>query len=172
MVRILNMFGNLIIVGLLLDIVGAFVIAVPDFPELDRRFLFGRLRVGQDRMESGGLSRGDTGFDEMMSLLDRVKPVEDNGEKSDGIEEILVNSRGGMSGSEVYESDMNWGDEYVEARYGESAGFSNTAFYGPGEVYRLIRDETASQVTKVRGAGFLLLAGGFALQLIGTALGP
>lgn len=166
------MFADLIIVGLLLDIVGAFVIAIPDFPGVDRRFLFGRLRAGQDRMESEGLSRSDTGFDEMMSLLDRVEPVEDNGEKSDEIEEIQVNSLGGMSSLEIRESDVNWGDEYVEARYGESTGFSNTAFYGPGEVYRLIRDETESQVAKVRGAGFLLLAGGFTLQLIGTVLGP
>lgn len=166
------MLGDLIAVGLLLDIIGAFVIAIPDFPGLDRQFLFGRFRVGQDRMESGGLSRDDTGFDEVMSLLDRVEPVEDNGEEGDEIEEILVNSRGGMINAEIRESDMNWGDEYVEARYERSADYSNTAFYGPGEVYRLIRDETESQVAKIRGAGFLLLAGGFTLQLIGTVLGP
>lgn len=47
--------------GLALDIVGALTIAMPDFPILAKKFTFGKLRLGREALEAGGVHGRGTG---------------------------------------------------------------------------------------------------------------
>lgn len=165
------MFTKLVALGLVLDIVGAGVIAAPDIPGLDRSFRFGRLRASRRKMETGGLSKGESGFEEIKQIVAGLNPLEDfSDSQNQDLEKIVVHSRSGMQSDTTYQSNVNWGDEYVEGRYSSSEDASNTAFYDTGEVYRALFEQLEPAIRKFRLAGFLMLALGFLLQLLGTVM--
>ena len=156
-------------VGLVCDIFGAILLAAPDVDLLSKKFEFGRLRYARDRMESGGIQQGETGFE---SLLDIIKAVDPAAEASaeainDEVVEIIVDRRTGFATSKA---DFQWGEEYVEARYEDEANWDEADMVPVGEVYRRIREEATPEATRVRAIGLLLLAGGFSLQLVGNII--
>ena len=62
---------HLVIIGLLLDIVGAAVIAAPDIPRVNKQFYFGRLKRGKRRLEERlPLMIKETGHDEILNCIE------------------------------------------------------------------------------------------------------
>jgi hypothetical protein len=156
--------------GLVLDIVGAGVIAAPDIPRLNRFSRYGRLRIGREKLESGGVVRGEMGFEEIEAILEDLDPIEDFNDEGGEFEEVLLHQRGGFTSDKITQSDITWGNEYVEVRYEESDDLDDTAFYDVSEVFRELRKGIQPSVTKVRAGGFLTLASGFFLQLVAALL--
>lgn len=156
--------------GLGLDILGAGLIAVPDIPLANRYLKSGRLKIGRNFMESGGVTKGSIGFEEITQVLNQLEPVDDFSNDGGEPVEIAVNSRGGFTSDRIKESPMNWGEEYVEHRYEKEAELDDIAVFGVGDVYKEIRNRIEPQVTALRGGGFLILAFGFFLQFVGTLL--
>lgn len=60
--------------GLVLDIVGVLILAVPDIPRVARLFKFGKLRAARSALQYGGLEPGDTGFEQVVAIHDRSQP--------------------------------------------------------------------------------------------------
>ncbi|WP_135826971.1 hypothetical protein [Halorussus ruber] len=152
--------------GLLLDIFGATLIAVPDVPWLSELLGAGSLKRAREQMEAEGVTEDDVGFSDLETILNGIPPVSDIGTQNGGenYAEIIVNSKTGYPG----QVNFTWGEEYVEARYAQDADYDDMDYYPVGEVYRIIRSRVRKQATRIRLSGLFLLASGFSLQLLGT----
>lgn len=151
-------------VGLLLDLVGAILIAVPDASFLANQFEVGKLTEARKRMESGGVEKGDPGFEELNEAIQELDPVADHGSStlSDDYNEIVVNTKNGYGSMDA---DFQWGSKYVEARIGENPTWEDMDYYEVQDVYDIIQTEVKPQSAKFRLYGFSLLSFGFLIQI-------
>ena len=151
-------FAELQIIGLALDVLGAFVIVIPDIPYLREYHRAGRLRSGLNRLETLSLSRHETGYSDVTNLIHSIEPPEDS--DFDRPPEVLATRRENLakgSMNKVYGFySVEGNDEMVAERY------SNTAYSG---LRMRIQQEIGQSESKVRAYGFILLAGGFMIQI-------
>lgn len=142
--------------GLLLDIVGAFMIAWPDIPRLSQHLRSGRLRRGKHRIESNfPLAEGMTGHKEIVEEIEyyhqRAKEDPDyEFENLDYSTPLTVNK------DKIVTPPM--GDDRTQLEIGE---------FPYSGLEPIIQNKIRKQETRVRTVGFLCLATGFLLQLIG-----
>lgn len=161
----------LVITGLGIDILGAILIAFPDHPVLASKLKLGALREGKNKLDTGGVTRGETGFEEIEKILEGLEPVTEANEKpNENYVRISKNSRSGMAAAEAYEDPINWGDEYIEGFFAEENTYAYSDFYQVNPIYEEVRTQIRQQENRIRSTGFLLLAGGFLLQIIGNLI--
>lgn len=159
----------IIALGLALDIVGAFLIAVPDLPYLKTRFRFGRLRKAQRKIGLGGITQEDTGYRELVELLDErqnnigIEPEDVDKVQFGPTERYRVESSDEVT-TEVTAS--------LNVEYAEDAEFAGLSIsnhnMNPNSLYSLIFRDIERGERRFRAGGFVLLSIGFALQLIGS----
>lgn len=159
-------------VGLILDVVGAFLIAVPDLPRIRTWFRCGQLQRARQQMELGGVSKGDVGFETLVQLHSEMQPNIDI--TSDDVVRIAFEpteryefDSGNVIGTQV--------ESAVTIEYADEAEFSglnigSTTLGDPNHLYRLMFRDINEGEKRLRGGGFTLLSTGFLLQLIGTIL--
>lgn len=59
-------------------------------------------------METGGLSKGESGFEEIKQIVAGLNPLEDFSDiQNQDFEEIVVHSRSGMQSDTTYQSNVN-----------------------------------------------------------------
>lgn len=143
-------------VGLLLDVLGAIVIVLPDWPRLREWFEFGRLRRGWDLMVHEGVRPEDTGFDEVADIIVGIKDFRDD----EKVEKIQAHAHVGMGGGtqavNVY--------IYYDERHDDYDGAPFRA------VSDAIRRKISQREAAARLIGFTLLAAGIAIQFGGVVL--
>jgi len=64
------------IAGLLLDVLGAFVIVIPDVPYLREYHRAGRFRSALTQLELAQLSRHDIGYSDVIEIIHSIMPPE------------------------------------------------------------------------------------------------
>jgi len=151
--------------GLILGIIGSFVIALPDIPIINRKLRLGELKRARKKINPSGIERGEIGFDEVWNLICGL-PKEQ--ECTGGYpREIIVNTRTGLAPPRE-EIDFEWGGEYVEVRYTseDMEDYEAMDVLMIGEVYDVLDSEIEKEESYFRGAGFIVLSVGFLLQLI------
>lgn len=170
------MYHNLVAAGgLMLDIVGAVLIAVPDARILFSQFTPGALQEATSRLALGRVSEDDTGFHPLNNILQEIEPIAAFGEENGGIEytEILVNTRTGFQSAEAAEHPhFSYGDKYLEARYEEDADCDETDFYNVDDVLDAITSTERPKTAQFRSFGMLFLLCGFTLQLLSSIQAP
>lgn len=65
---------TLLLVALFSEILGVLVLALPELLPLFGWTFFGRLMIASEQLEYGGLSPGDTGFKELVSIHNESQP--------------------------------------------------------------------------------------------------
>ncbi|QLH78789.1 hypothetical protein HZS55_16480 [Halosimplex rubrum] len=146
-----------ILSGLFLDIIGAFVIAIPDISYLRRFHKPGRLWLALRNIEIDGIDSQSTGYEDFMSELDNIidEPVDED-IIGVGIKYTALD----MSGPNGQIHGINEvGDEPDPIHEGNFE-----------QIRRRLREDIRKGESKIRGIGFLLLCSGFILQMVGTAL--
>lgn len=158
-------------VGLILDIFGVMVLAIPDFRLLAERFRFGKLRSARENLRFNGLTSDDAGFEEIVSLHNDSQPnVEITSDDVDNIEygpEMEpVFQDGDLTGFEVnIRLKFNYADETEFAGLDvQNSGMPPEHIYP--EIIRLIEQGER----RFRLGGLSLIVLGFAFQLVGTGL--
>lgn len=160
-------------IGLLLDIAGVILVAIPDASFLSSQFESGLLAEARERMAIyDGVHQDDPGFQELVCILEDIEPVvewgAENEDCGDEYVEITPDKQTGMQSSEAAEHDrFNWGDTYIEARYVESGSVSwdEIDYYDVDPVYQTIRKQVNPQETNFRYWGLAILVIGFLFQL-------
>ncbi|MFB6089889.1 MAG: hypothetical protein ABEJ97_02410 [Halobellus sp.] len=148
------------ILGLGLDVIGAFVISIPDIPFLRRYHRAGRLRNALSKLDSqGGLSKHETGFSDLREEIHSIKPPEES--DFDRPPDVLAVQTERLPVSPLEKIygfySVEESDEMVQERY------SNI----PYPQFRIRVQELIGQgESKIRAGGFLTLAGGFIVQIL------
>lgn len=144
--------------GLVLDVIGAAVIALPDIPRVNLVLWSARVRRGLSDMESRGLGEWETGYSDIRAELEEIYD-------SNFPDEVWA-MRVGQSTSSRYgfESVYLFTDPEDE---NEQVAFDDI---GGGVDYRVARGMIQNKIDKwqaaVRGLGFLLLSVGFLSQIV------
>lgn len=157
------------VIGLLLDILGVVILAVPEFPWLTRKFKFGKLRDAMDSLDHGGLSSGDTGFNEVVSLHNDSQP---NLEITpDDVSEIKYEPKVESvieNGHVVDERVVN----RVEFEYAEQTEFAGLEVVSqstlPGRIYPKMQKLVEKDERRIRLLGLVIILCGFTFQFIGV----
>lgn len=145
--------------GLVLDVIGAAVIALPDIPRI--RLVLGTAvtRRGLEKMESTGIQAGEIGYDALQMILEQKYDIE----FPDSVWAMRVGqstaSRYGFEAVFLF-TDPN--DESEQVALGKDLGLDVD--------YRVIKKQLQSSLNRqqalIRGIGFLLLSTGFILQIV------
>lgn len=152
--------------GLLLDILGVGVLAIPDIPTAARRFRFGRLRAARNYLDRGGLADGDIGFKEAVNLHNESQPNVDIAPSDVTKIEYGPYLRPVFKDGQVVDREVinRISIEYVEGA--EFAGLEIAEFGTPPEnFYPKIRQIVERGERQTRLLGLLLIIIGFILQL-------
>ena len=151
----------LVVAGLSLDIVGAFVIAWPDIPRLRLILASEAIRNGIQKLEGAGIRREEVEYPALKSMLE----VKYDTKIPDDVEAMRV----GMSVASRFGNQnvfLFFNQETSEKALGKDIGVEVD--------YRQVRKEIQSRIdrsqAKVRVTGFLLLATGFSIQIIGQLI--
>ena len=159
----------IIALGLALDIVGAFLIALPDLPHLKTRFRFGRLRKAQRKMELGGVTEDEIGFEELVELVDErqnnigIEPGDVDKIEFGPTENINFDSSDGVTTEVAASLTVEYAEDAETPEIPISSHKMN-----PNSLYSILFRDIESDERKFRAGGFIILSTGFALQLIGT----
>lgn len=150
--------------GLALDIIGALGIAIPDFPRLRNAFRLGRLDEGLDIAENRTLERGETGFDEVLSLLETVDSPDDHEFIQEGYTANRIQYEehsGPVYGGAPVDRHI-W--VYFDEPY-EDIDRERGQRHSIGDVRRAVHKQIDKQELRIRAWGFALLIVGFSLQI-------
>lgn len=172
-----DQFDVLVVAGLALDIFGAIVIVIPDFPMRRNQTKIGRLVKGHREMENGTLTLDDPGFEDIQSIFKKLEPVDDFNLFKEGLSGVKIeyeSSTGSLFGASpvnefywVY-SDKLRGEYFDEVSENDDRRIKTR--YEAGNVRNSIREEIERLEQKIRSGGFILLASGFFLQLVAELL--
>lgn len=157
------LLNHLPTIGLTLDMVGALIIAIPDIPRLNKHLTVGALRKGKHQLESFALINGTSEYEAVTDELERMYDEHFN--------------QNVTFGSDIHNIKVKHGDTPLGAQK-KLIGYTKTDDSEDQEKIELgnipywsIKMHLESRInekeSKIRGIGFLLLATGFALQIIG-----
>ncbi|WP_139173704.1 hypothetical protein [Natrialba sp. SSL1] len=170
----------IIIFGLLLEIVGVFILAIPDWPRIYATFPTGRLESGKNTLNErhgsgitkggvGELQEGESGFKEMIDSLYEAEGNEwQRGEQAnpiswEGIKRLNINT-------EHPGIDSSWSSRHQE-QYAllelqdEDRETLISMWFGTANA--IFEKEIRSGESRIRRGGLLLIGTGFILILIG-----
>lgn len=163
---LVSLSSCLVVGGLSLDIVGAFGIAVPDFPRLRTFFRLGRLNKGLDIAENGTLKRGEIGFNDVLSLLKTV-------DCPDGHEFIEEGYTANRIQYEEHSGPVYGGTPvsrhiyvYFDEPYEGDSDRERRQRHRIGDVRRAVHKQIDQQELRIRALGFMALIFGFGLQIV------
>jgi hypothetical protein len=149
--------------GLGLDVVGAAIIALPDIPRANLVLWSARVRRGLSDMESNGLREGETGYSEIKDELENIYRLDFPDEVWAVRVGFYTMSRYGFESVYLF---VDPEDEDEQKALGKELGL-------PVD-YRVARETIQQKIDTwqagVRGLGFLLLATGFLLQIVGNLI--
>lgn len=150
-----------IVSGLFLSTIGAFVIAIPDIPQLKDWHESGRMGIALDQLELGRLHSSTTGYQEITEILDEMSDQE----IADETQFLYISTPSVSLGSST-----NTGFHHylmLEDEEGETEKWEDIDF-------TLIRSYLERQIRlkegRIRGLGFLIIGSGFVLQMLGVIL--
>ncbi|MWG35578.1 hypothetical protein [Halomarina oriensis] len=153
--------GPLVVAGLAIDIIGAGVIALPDIPRVRQALWSERVRKGLREMEGNGLRNDQPGFEDILQLLEEFYGVE----FSDSAWALRVGmhtmSRYGFESVYVFTDVENQNEQIALGK-----DFGSDVDYRM--VRRSIKERADRREAAVRVLGFVLLATGFLLQIVGN----
>lgn len=142
---------SLVVGGLLLDIVGAGILAIPDFPPLFKRLKGGKLEHSIGLFDNKGVYyERENGFDEILKIVYDEYDIP----RSQPIDKIV------RYGSEPV-------DFIIFEKDNSQVGDVHPAYW---QMRSQVKKRIERQVRRVRGFGLLMLIVGFALQALGTLL--
>jgi hypothetical protein len=147
-------------IGLFIDIIGTLCIAAPDIPVLNTKLRGGRLREARAKLETSGITHIMVGFDDLLEEI-AAFPDEDITEEPDYISvNEPVEGRNPENWLTVY------GHYHTE---GEGPMRREKLVNVPYEILRLrLREQIQKSESRIRGIGFVILALGFIIQIIGV----
>jgi len=149
-----NLGQMISVIGLVIDIAGAVVIALPDIPIINQAVEAGRLKKGIRELQYSGIIAGSPPFNEIKKYIERTRRID----IEDQIDE------------EIYGMYMEDEEEIEDSRHLIIEGRS-----GKKHPYKRF-NRVSLQATidlkeaKVRILGVLFLIAGFTLQIIGTLI--
>lgn len=146
--------------GLGFDILGAFVIIIPDIPFIRHWHRAGRLQEAKTILETKGLSRHETSYSELLNLIYSIKPSDAS--DFDREPDLLRNQLTTLQASPVEHIYayyvVNGSDEMASEQYSE------ISYHG---LRLAIEEEINRSESRTRELGFTILALGFLIQIIG-----
>lgn len=147
------------IVGLLLDVLGAFIIVIPDIPFLRKYHRAGRLRNALTQLELVSLSKYDIGYSDVLETIHSIKPPEES--DFDRPPEVIAKQMETLQASPMEKIygfySVEGEDEMAREKYSEI----------PYNGLRMrIQQEIGQGESMIRAFGFIILAGGFVVQII------
>jgi len=167
--------GTVIVTGLLIDIVGATILVIPDWPGLNRQFESGRLKQSQDEILKPfpGWVVADPDLDEEHLLAPARSPTFDD---------LLQLIKEQYETSDNTSSQIEWED--VDAINPEEYEFSEDdtrkalhltggdvdAYFELAPIQYFVRERIQELDARYRRSGIYLLLLGFTIQVIGTAV--
>jgi len=152
----LDLVALLTVMGLGIDVVGAGVLAFPDFPMLRTRTKQGEIETAIHQMETGGLRPSDPAYDQVKETLEELYEIE--------IEEGIEGIRVGIT------SMKRNPDQRVFIYRTDEDSYTPDADLGWTHVRGVLASEVVESEMRFRRLGFSLLALGFSLQIAGTIL--
>jgi hypothetical protein len=181
-------FGSLF--GLLLDVIGASILAIPDVPLLWRRTYSGRLQYAKDSLNGNGIGgfsvlhrpgisfhshHNYTGF---LQLIDALEPIMEEGLSELAHSTYFINSNLDLSDidtvSKTQSADIalfnNSRDNHRNGYAGWSSGVmepDSSQFFVPiNMVNKRLRSRIEKQKSRIRRTGLSLLILGFLQQIL------
>jgi hypothetical protein len=146
--------------GLSLDVVGAFVIAWPDIPKVRLILASEAIRNGIQKLETAGIKREEAEFSSLKSVLETKYDTE----IPDSVEAMRV----GQTVASRY------GEQNIFIFFNQEKQKALGKDLGVEVDYRQVKKEIQSQIDRfqafVRVVGFLLLATGFSVQIVGQLI--
>lgn len=149
------------VIGLMVDILGTFVIILPDIPILNSRMKSGQLRDGRVYLEAGLLTRGLSSYQYIIDEIETFE-TESISPKPDLLDvryETLGVGGGRGSVRRIYGNYLQEGEEEVESK------IVSDIPYRAFEIH--LREEIKKYESRIRAIGFFVLALGFTIQIIG-----
>ena len=145
--------------GLVLDVIGAAVIALPDIPRIRLVLWTAVIRRGLEKMETTGVKTGEIGYEALQTVLEQKYDVE----FPDSVWAMRVGqSEASQYGFEAVFLFTDPNDESEQVALGEDLGLDVD--------YRVVKKQFQSSLDRqqalIRGIGFLLLSTGFTLQIV------
>jgi len=167
--------GYLIPIGLLIDIVGAAIIALPDISFFKRYHKGGRLQSALQVLNMGVLQNGHYGYDDLINLIRDMSGEKKSVTTASGVNLELLSGIVSGNGFENFDGvivfsqeKQSIGQDGVKIDHdGGYAVFNRTT---QDTIRLVVRDEIEKSKSKIRGFGFLILSSGFLLQLAGQIL--
>ena len=144
-------------IGLLIDILGTLCIAAPDIPYTNKWFQGGRLRDARAKLETSGLANGMTGFDDVLELIEDPAGIEV--EHRPDMITVEDERRGPHNWSSIY---GHYSPE--EGNTMDAERLTSIPYHG---LQIQMRERIKESESRIRMTGFLLLALGFSIQIIG-----
>lgn len=159
-----------IIIGLLIDILAAIILLVPDSSLFSHHTSGGQMAAAKNKLNSGALRPNDTGFENFTIFLQDIEAAHRYAriDPSDG--DVITIGRYLSPPDSSAADDLNWGNEYIEVHETESKNWAQVDYYLNTQVQRELDQVIQSWESRVRAAGIILLVIGFILQLIGTVV--
>ena len=153
----------LTVCGLGVDIIGAFVIALPDVPPLFKKLKGGRIREGKYQLESFALIGGTQAYDTILNELESLYDEHLDAEWRLNPEPHHIT---------IEEGDVLGGEGKTLVAYTASDDEDDKERWEIGNIpYWTIelhlRRRIQYEESKIRAFGFGLLASGFAIQILG-----
>lgn len=151
-----DLLPSLQVIGLFVDILGAFVIAVPDIPYLNNRLRGGKLREARVKLQTSSLTHAMTGYAALLEELDKY-----DGQTTPPPEVVTVEYGGGkMNGSPIKEIFGHYSSE--EKNTMDSMKLIDMPF-SLMELH--LHEQIKRSEGKIRSIGFGILAVGFSIQI-------
>lgn len=168
--------GAVVVTGLLIDVVGAVVLVVPDWPALNRRFESGRLKQSQDETLKPfpGWVVADPDLDDEHLLAPARSPtfddllhlIREQYEASDNTSSEIVWDSVDTINPDEYEFH---GDETRKALHLTGDGIDNDVYFELEPVQYFVRERIRELDSRFRRSGIFLILLGFSIQALGTA---
>lgn len=157
-VQVLGWVLPLQAIGLAIDVIGTLCIAAPDVPYLNKWFLGGRLRDARAKLETTVLSKEMAGYDDIIEAIEEFPEVEIESRPEVITVERNIGSRE-HSGA-IYGHYQREGEEMMEGKKLTPVTF--------GAFRLLLREKIRESESRIRMAGFITLAFGFMVQIVGV----
>lgn len=161
-------------IGLGIDLVGAFVLFIPESTLLNSHLRFGKLKQGYELLNDGEIEQDDPGFDDISQVISSLDVVHSFHPTQDETTECVLITENTFDGPADVPTDPHVGlvqnQQYVVAWPEVDSDWDERRYYRLTAVHGEIRKRIDTAERKYRLLGISSIFLGFLLQLIAISV--